>query len=219
MKLMTNLTSICDLPHELIAAIGDHLAPKYRCRLFICCKVWHHECYSREYDFFKWCSHNNDNSLEINKIKYEYNWYMKPYMHGAINSSIRIVPQWNNRRTIHDLYVIGSDVAIYSNTQSFSDYDGIEITLNTDVGKCNYRGSIADFYYYTMSENIGNDKILYDNFAHIIKYLNINDIFRLWVSLGFKYQYLLHYEYRYVCKYINEIKKEYNRQNVNKYYN
>jgi hypothetical protein len=153
--------------------------------------------------------------LEINKIKYEDKWYMKPYIDGALNSSIRIVPQWNNRRTIHDLYIIGSDVAIYSVKQSFYDLDGIETTLDTDVEKYNYRDSIAEYYYYTMSENIGNDKILYDNFAHITEYLNIYDIFRLWIALGFKYQYLLHYEYR--CRYIDEIKKEYNnRQNVNK---
>ncbi len=39
------MATIYDLPHELVAAIGDHLLPKYRCRLFICCHEWYQKCY------------------------------------------------------------------------------------------------------------------------------------------------------------------------------
>jgi hypothetical protein len=61
-----------DLPHELIAAIGDHLLPKWRCRLFMCCKLWQHECAWPQRDLFQWHSNNWLNIKFIaSNVKYD----------------------------------------------------------------------------------------------------------------------------------------------------
>jgi hypothetical protein len=47
------------LPWELIGQIGGFLAPKWRCRLYICNKLWHTKCYF---------AHNN-NALFLHMAK------------------------------------------------------------------------------------------------------------------------------------------------------
>ncbi len=56
------------LPYELVAAIGDHLAPKWRCRLFMCCKLWLQKCYQD--DLFKIYKNMYLNLMIIRNIHY-----------------------------------------------------------------------------------------------------------------------------------------------------
>ncbi len=57
------------IPHELVAAIGDFLAPKWRCRLFICCREWYNKCY----DTINFICHRQFRKImsEIRDIKYD----------------------------------------------------------------------------------------------------------------------------------------------------
>ncbi len=45
---------IYDLPYELVTAIGAYLAAKWRCRLFMCCKMWYYTCSNNFIDQFNW---------------------------------------------------------------------------------------------------------------------------------------------------------------------
>jgi hypothetical protein len=67
---MSSIINICDLPHELITAVGGHLLPTWRCRLFMCCKLWHIECMNIQKDFMKWCANIRVTLNIINSIKY-----------------------------------------------------------------------------------------------------------------------------------------------------
>jgi hypothetical protein len=59
-----------NLPHELIAAIGDFLAPKWRLRLFLCRKEWARECIWPQRDLFDWHSRMFLVHKNIHKIQY-----------------------------------------------------------------------------------------------------------------------------------------------------
>jgi hypothetical protein len=64
------MANIRDLPHEIVAAIGDHLLPKYRCRFFICCKLWQRECAWPHCALFKWHSNIHKTLKIVQNINY-----------------------------------------------------------------------------------------------------------------------------------------------------
>jgi hypothetical protein len=57
------------LPWELIGQIGANLLPKWRCRLYICCREWYYKCYSSD-DMLKWYIRMRNTISYINTIKY-----------------------------------------------------------------------------------------------------------------------------------------------------
>ncbi len=94
------------LPYELVAAIGDHLLPKYRCRLFMCCKLWQRECAWPQRDLFQW--HANMHKL-LDNINTEYeltNLYYTSSTKNAYvtqskrNNIVYTYEQWYNKNTL-----------------------------------------------------------------------------------------------------------------------
>jgi hypothetical protein len=72
------------LPYELVGQIGAFLAAKWRCRLFICTKLWYVQCYD---DLLRWRKNINGALNEIAKIDYKCVEYFKP--HTYVQYSIR----------------------------------------------------------------------------------------------------------------------------------
>jgi hypothetical protein len=58
------------LPWELIGQIGDFLLPKWRCRLYICCREWYAKCYLAAKDVFTVYRHKLKVNADINNIQY-----------------------------------------------------------------------------------------------------------------------------------------------------
>jgi hypothetical protein len=58
------------LPWELIGQIGGFLAPKWRCRLYLCCKEWYERCYMSTYEYLRVHKHMHYVLLDIRKIRY-----------------------------------------------------------------------------------------------------------------------------------------------------
>jgi hypothetical protein len=63
--------SMQHLPWELVGQIGANLLPKWRCRLYLCCKLWHSECYLAERDLFRWHKSIHDTLCDILEINYD----------------------------------------------------------------------------------------------------------------------------------------------------
>jgi hypothetical protein len=58
------------LPWEIVSVIGANLLPKYRCRLYICTKLWYSECYWRHIDIFNWHKNSARVHKDISRIRY-----------------------------------------------------------------------------------------------------------------------------------------------------
>ncbi len=201
------------LPHELVSAIGDFLLPKYRCRLFICCKEYYDKCYMTQKDFLKWYSNNKNNITIINQIKYNILLYEQTYLNrGKVHSSMRIIPYRKNGRILWEMRKCKS-LFMRSYDSSFNhNYDG-EIWYEDDPHETHYRykAFIVEYYRNNMDICDRNAKIIFDNIDDIMKYLCIYDVFKLWVSLGFGYYYILRDEYCSAYHYIKRYRKEYRR--------
>jgi hypothetical protein len=203
-----------DIPHELIAAIGDFLLPKWRCRLFICCKEWYEKCYICNANLFIWLANNRNNIKNIDKIVYNENRYMETIANeGMAHVSIRIVPHWKGRRIlwkIHSKWI--STLCLRSYSCSFNDTDG-SIWYEDDPYETHYRYKylMMEYYQYNLHSDNEYVKILFNNFENIIKYLNIYEVFKFWISLGIRYYYLMPYKHHRLCLYIKKYRKSYRK--------
>ncbi len=88
------------LPHELIAAIGDRLVPKWRCRLFICVKLWYSECYMNTDNKYLliWYGKISPSLAYINNIKH------KVLSERLVSLSKRAVKLNNNKHKVYSFY-------------------------------------------------------------------------------------------------------------------
>ncbi len=208
-----------NLPYELVAVIGDHLAPKWRCRLFICCKLWRDKCY--DVALFTWCSNNKKNIIDINRINYnDIKYLLKGNRNKVMYVSMRIVPHWKNRRMIWSL-CLKQPTIINLNLQekTYVDRGGyISRICTSDVSdyrsgyiRRDYKYIIAEYYTNDLSYHVGNAEIIFNNIKNIMKYLNIYDIFRLWISLGFGYYHILECKYYDAYFSIRRYRDAYNR--------
>jgi hypothetical protein len=100
------------LPYELVDMIGANLLPMWRCRLYLCCKVWYDTCYLMQRDLFSWHNCVAFTNKEIKEIRYNI-YDTKVYerlSHRDCNisvDSINFHPIHTSRRIIHnnDVYM------------------------------------------------------------------------------------------------------------------
>ncbi len=110
------------LPHELVAAIGDNLMPKWRCRLFMCCKLWRDKCFWPQKYVFDWCRNIYLVNKSINSMQYD------AYSH-VINKSLYCTRSLRTN-------INGSRVGYYHL---------IGITIDTSIG-CAFCIQCNEFY-------------------------------------------------------------------------
>jgi hypothetical protein len=179
------------LPYELVDMIGTNLLPKYRCRLYLCHKVWYDTCYLMQQTLFNWHQKNKLITNDIAKISYiNVTYECKLTKNKQTNVSIYIVPHWN-RRVFYGTVNNGS-LRIYTQNNSISD-EGGSITYMPNKLRARFRFgiSMAEYWLSNMHTDTSMGKIIYDNIENITKYLDIHDVGRLWMSLGVYYYYLL----------------------------
>ncbi len=131
------MTNVCNLPHELIAAIGDHLLPKWRCRLFMCCKLWQRECAQSQRDLFQWCAKINLAAKQFCNVSFVYAQY------GYCTKSRKTLKYDNNR-------------IIYYTSTSINSY--LEGGIYIDSEKVMFTDDLLNIYMYADDIMIYNDE-------------------------------------------------------------
>jgi hypothetical protein len=196
------------LPYEIVAAIGDHLLPKYRCRLFMCCKLWQRECTWPQRWLFQWYEEITRVNKLIKTIKYdivsdidcEYGVYnvmseiIKPngnivYAGNSINED-----DFNMNRHYNIVYI--------SSKRRTYEYENGEVTFTTDnyiSAKEIFRSYRVKYMLYYVRKNDQYRCNIYLSIDNIIKYLNRADVVRLAIALGNVYVYEL-FMYSYGSK-------------------
>ncbi len=183
------MTSIYDLPHELVAAIGDHLAPKWRCRLFITCKVWYYNCYVIVKDIFDTCKRKVTINSDINKIQYI---IVDSRMGGHISEIVK--PNKNNPTYAstgyyyRNIYCEGMFTTIINDCREYRILDNMSIVID-------YSGN---YKYYSIQKEYKRHRVnfdvlciiddgtynIYESLQHLRNYVSKNDMFNFAIALG-----------------------------------
>ncbi len=178
-----------NLPWELVAAIGNFLAPKWRCRLFICCRLWYRTCYLAAKDIFTVCKHKLNVIADINRIQYSIapgndsddgiSKIIKPngipvYSHcyyGNTNNELVI----NNGSIEFNIVNKGIKTTIYYGRRKLvgSNYDSVEYTYNV--------------YYLSNNDYMCN---VYRCLNVLVKYVDRADMTRFSIAFGREILYL-----------------------------
>jgi hypothetical protein len=168
------------LPWELIGQIGDFLRPKWRCRLYICCRSWW-QLLRQNAPLFDWCKRVDALNKEVvNNIDY------------------RIIGLYTNNPT--------TCLLIYGKKRTFYDYDDRKLYITNSKGIMynimnddivimdnEYDEYLSDIYHY--ADNFCRDdksisKIIHNNGPNIFKYLHSHEILKTVIALGVYYYYI-----------------------------
>jgi hypothetical protein len=170
------MTGICDLPHELIAAIGGHLLPKWRLRLFICRKEWSRECIRPQRWLFKWNSnlalvHANIDKIYYKVIKMDTDEVISRRI-STLNETYSIYSQHNDRYSTNNSSMIICTKNMVHYYNSYVD-DPCYYAYRSDEGMFN---AIKEYFIQiTLREkNVSVDKMftaMENSGAYMDKYL------------------------------------------------
>jgi hypothetical protein len=95
------------LPHELVAVIGDFLAPKWRYRLFMCCRLWRDKCLLPQKYMFDWYRNIQLVNKSINGIQYDAYSYINDSLYCTRSLRINI-----NGSHVEYFHEVGIDIDI-----------------------------------------------------------------------------------------------------------
>jgi hypothetical protein len=176
------------LPHELISVIGGHLLPKWRCRLYICCRNWWQKL--RIGDIYL------DSYARFLKVINEIKCNVQYTCLKVINTRTPMLRElskyeptrsclfiYNKKRTVYH-YNINRHTVCALNSK------GKGMFINTkceiiDMGFHSYINDLNDFanilcYINTMTV----PGIIHKNIRYIFNYISINDLYNLVTALG-----------------------------------
>ncbi len=179
------------LPHELIAAFGDYLAPKYRCRLFMCCKLWYRECFWPQRWLFRWYAQIANINKSILTIKYNVvgeNDGCEP-MSEIIKPNGRTVYAGYTKCETTSRYNLDNETYIVNTYELYEYFDGINLLMYIDG--IDHRHDIENFNCYRkfylegyIKENDYHTYNLYLATFIIIKYLTRAELTKFAIAFG-----------------------------------
>jgi hypothetical protein len=140
------------LPWELIGQIGANLLPKYRCRLYMCTKLWYTECYLADKWLFLW--HNLCKCNILNKITaIKYDIIVEPYASHILSYRIKE----------NGYYVFGHQI-FYYNRRLRVYYSLVDMVGKKRTYRCCTAGNCIDKYW-----TADYDRLMSFRIEHIIK--------------------------------------------------
>jgi hypothetical protein len=203
------------LPWELIGQIGGFLAPKYRCRLYLCRKLWYVECYLATYDFFQVCKCMHYVLVDIRKIKYFiYSYYADniKYQLSEITKINRIPVYAESFYSDHTLGNKHLILAIYNGKNRYRIIDYLYSTVAYKSDEIDRRDAMYDYKsceVNAMNHNIRTNNILCYNIFICMKvlknYMHKDDILNISIALG--------KDIYNMCKTYLDVQRYYNTEN------
>jgi hypothetical protein len=189
------------LPWELIGQIGANLLPKWRCRLYICCRKWYH-LLRQKMPLFDWCMRMNVLNKEVkNNIDYK---IIKFYDWGRLHITSYLFI-YGKRRVV---CVYHKD-SLYMTTSSGIGY----IIKNCDIEEVSNNDTyvkMGDDAVELCSIDKSNSSIIHEYSEIIFKYLYPNEILKTVIALGI-YYYYLYDNYGFFKRHRREYEKRHRR--------
>jgi hypothetical protein len=186
------------LPWELIGEIGRNLAPKWRCRLYLCRKLWYVECYSADMWLFKWHATNYNVLSDIKSIKEDIIRIdnSEAISRRTIGQHCVFTYTWTKENDT-EVYLVYRYMEISSRTGTYEWYN-----LDLESGEArfiydndrNYDAISSRYNRYDMLQNNPYMYNIYCSINYIHEYLNYSDLYRLLIACGKNIYYNIWYD-------------------------
>jgi hypothetical protein len=201
------MVSIYNLPWELVGQIGANLLPKWRCRLYICNKLWYSTCYSAEKWLFLWHMRNSHVLSKLKKIKYDiaeisrYNSIsLRVNANGRYTFGEWWTSDWNRYGNNYyaECYIINATYFY----KILDDYQTGAYKMNTfETSKYDYMVTLVEYNRYMMKKNNIYAYNLYSTMCHIHSYLSHNDLKNTLKAFGNDTYYSIKFDSAHKWKY------------------